>query len=172
MHPNESRLRDEQDYQDHADEVRHRGDDVEDTEDTAESQDRQREFAEPEARQDEFDETGTERELSPAEPQPRAATTDDGSAAPELFEAGEVDRFRVEWQEVQSRFVDDPRDAVQQADQLVDNVMRSLSNTFADRKHDLEKAWQRGGEGSQQETEDLRQALRGYRTFFNRLLTH
>jgi len=86
----------------------------------------------------------------------------------ELFGRDDVDRFRVEWREIQARFVDDPRDAVQGADHLVAEVMRSLATTFSEHKHELEGQWQ---EGSDVETEDLRQALRHYRTFFNQLLS-
>jgi len=85
----------------------------------------------------------------------------------ELFGGEEVERFRIEWREIQARFVDDPRDAVQGADHLVAEVMQSLASTFSDHKHELEGQWQHGSEA---ETEDLRQALRRYRTFFNQLL--
>jgi hypothetical protein len=92
---------------------------------------------------------------------------DDGDAPVELFPAEQVERFRAEWQEVQTRFVDDPRSAVQGADDLVAAVMKSLAGTFADHKHELEGQWQHG---SDVETEDLRRALRRYRSFFNQLL--
>jgi len=85
----------------------------------------------------------------------------------ELFPRQEVERFRVEWQEIQTRFVDDPRDSVQNADRLVAEVMRSLATTFTNHKHDLESSWQ---QGDKVETEDLRRALQHYRSFFNQLL--
>jgi hypothetical protein len=94
-----------------------------------------------------------------------AQTTDDELA--ELFPHQEAEQFRGEWQDIQARFVDDPRDAVQSADQLVAEVMRSLATTFTDHKHELEGQWQ---QGSDVETEDLRLALRRYRSFFNQLL--
>lgn len=75
--------------------------------------------------------------------------------------------FRTRWQEVQNKFVDDPRDAVHTADALVADVMQRLATTFADHKQELEEQWNRG---EQANTEDLRQALRHYRSFFNRLL--
>jgi hypothetical protein len=109
---------------------------------------------------------GTERV---DEPEPAGAMpTDDGMATVELFQAGEVDRFRVEWHEIQARFVDDPRDAVKSADHLVAEVMRALATTFTDHKHELEGHWQ---QGNRVETEDLRNALRRYRSFFNQLLS-
>jgi len=92
---------------------------------------------------------------------------DDVPPTVELFPAQEIERFRDEWHEIQTRFVDDPRDAVRDADQLVAEVMRSLATTFTDHKHDLEGRWQ---QGDQVETEVLRQTLRQYRSFFNHLL--
>lgn len=84
-----------------------------------------------------------------------------------LFGGDEVDRFRDRWRELQADFVDDPMGAVRGADHLVDEVMRSLSEVVAAHKHDLEGEWQAGGTG---ETEELRVALRHYRTFFDQLL--
>lgn len=84
-----------------------------------------------------------------------------------LFQPEAAERFRVEWQQIQTRFVDDPKDAVQDADHLLAEVLRSLADTFTERKHELEGQWH--GE-SEAVTEDLRLALRRYRTFFNQLL--
>jgi len=98
-----------------------------------------------------------------------AHTTDAGmDDTTQLFTGEEVDRFRTEWRGLQSDFVDSPRDAVQHADQLVAQVIQSLTTTFADQKRSLEGQW---GEGEQVETEELRVALRQYRAFFDKLLT-
>lgn len=93
---------------------------------------------------------------------------DDSDTNEPLFTGDEVDRFRVEWRELQSDFVDHPRDAVQHADELVAQVMQSLATTFADHKRTLEGQW---SAGEQVETEELRVALRRYRAFFDQLLT-
>jgi hypothetical protein len=101
---------------------------------------------------------------------------DDGAGSPAadddespvlLFEPEAAERFRVEWLQIQTRFVDDPKDAVQGADHLLAEVLESLAGTFTERKHELEGQWH--GE-SEALTEDLRLALRRYRTFFNQLL--
>ncbi|MFI8100589.1 hypothetical protein [Streptomyces sp. NPDC086023] len=84
-----------------------------------------------------------------------------------LVEAGQAGEWRAEWSRIQGGFVDDPRASVQEADGLVATVMQSLAGTFADRKQQLEGQWQAGGEVA---TEDLRLALRQYRSFFDRLL--
>jgi hypothetical protein len=83
-----------------------------------------------------------------------------------LFAAQEVEGFRGNWREIQIAFVDDPKRAVTEADELVAAVIQSLAATFAEHKSELESQW-REGEAA---TEDLRLALRQYRSFFNQLL--
>jgi hypothetical protein len=95
------------------------------------------------------------------------STTDEPEDTP-LFASAEVERFRTQWREVQAAFVDSPRQAVQEADVLVAEVMQNLAATFADHKHSLESQWSGGNEA---ETEELRLALRRYRSFFNQLLS-
>ncbi|MBT2386349.1 hypothetical protein J7E86_22750 [Streptomyces sp. ISL-11] len=80
----------------------------------------------------------------------------------------EQEEFRARWQKIQSDFVDDPRDAVNAADQLVAETMQALATTFSEHKRGLEDQWQQGEEVA---TEDLRVALQRYRSFFNRLLS-
>ncbi|WP_432018407.1 hypothetical protein [Streptomyces sp. 1222.5] len=87
---------------------------------------------------------------------------------PQLLTDDEERGFRDRWQEIQGRFVDDPREAVHEADTLVADVMQTLASTFAQHKKDLEGQW---GQGEEVDTEELRGALRRYRSFFNRLLS-
>ncbi|MFJ4584236.1 hypothetical protein [Streptomyces echinatus] len=87
---------------------------------------------------------------------------------PQLLTDDEERGFRDRWQTIQNRFVDDPRAAVHDADTLVAEVMQTLATTFAQHKKDLEGQW---GEGEKVDTEQLRGALRRYRSFFNRLLS-
>jgi len=91
------------------------------------------------------------------------------AAADVLFDEADAARFRGRWREVQAGFVDDPKRAVQDADVLVAELMQSLASAFSERKHLLENQWR---EGSSAETEDLRLALRGYRSFLDQLLAH
>ncbi|MXM66112.1 hypothetical protein GR925_22350 [Streptomyces sp. HUCO-GS316] len=100
---------------------------------------------------------------------PRTPDASDQSddEAPQLLTDDEDQGFRDRWQRAQHKFVDDPREAVHDADALVADVMRTLATTFAQHKKDLEDQW---GQGDQIETEELRRALRRYRSFFNRLL--
>ncbi|MFE9623625.1 hypothetical protein [Streptomyces sp. NPDC006527] len=96
-----------------------------------------------------------------------APSSDAEDEAIQLLTPQDQEGFRTRWREVQDRFLDDPRGAVHTADALVADVMQRLAATFADHKQELEGQWNRG---EQANTEDLRLALRHYRSFFNRLL--
>ncbi|HTJ22384.1 MAG TPA: hypothetical protein VL383_08305 [Gemmatimonadaceae bacterium] len=85
-----------------------------------------------------------------------------------LFEPGQLDEFNGRWTEIQAGFVDEPRRAVQQADTLVSDVISRIADSFSRERTQLEQQWDRGGDVS---TEDLRQALQRYRSFFSRLLS-
>lgn len=84
-----------------------------------------------------------------------------------LFENDESERFRTQWLEIQSRFVDDPSVSVKEADDLVAEVIKNITRSFADKRISLESQWKSGDVS----TEDLRVAMKRYRSFFNRLLT-
>lgn len=77
------------------------------------------------------------------------------------------DDVRRRWQEVQAGFVDDPRDAVQRADSLLDEVTSSLRNALEARTTELQGRWKNT---ERNDTEDLRTALRDYRTTLEQLL--
>jgi len=84
-----------------------------------------------------------------------------------LFDDSELQSFRGRWQQVQSDFVDEPREAVQKADDLVSDLVERLTSGFSQTRSGLEEQWKKGEEAS---TEDLRVALTRYRAFFQRLL--
>jgi len=84
-----------------------------------------------------------------------------------LFREAEISDYQSRWSNVQTEFVDDPRRAVQEADQLVAKVMQRLADGFAKERASLEEQWDSGDNVS---TEDLRVALQRYRAFFGRLL--
>jgi hypothetical protein len=96
-----------------------------------------------------------------------AAPALDEQATP-LFSSEEAKDFRARWDAIQVGFVDEPRQAVQQADSLVAGAMKRLAEMFAAERAKLEGHWDRGDDVS---TEDLRLALRRYRSFFGRLLS-
>jgi hypothetical protein len=76
--------------------------------------------------------------------------------------------FHERWESIQTTFVDDPRDAVENADALVAELMQRLADGFARERERLEGQWSRGEDVS---TEDLRVVLQRYRSFFRRLLS-
>jgi hypothetical protein len=88
-----------------------------------------------------------------------------------MFAAEESEGYRTRWDAIQTGFVDEPKRAVQEADALVAQVIKRLSDVFADERTRLEQQWGHADQGQQISTEDLRLALRKYRSFFERLLT-
>ena len=101
---------------------------------------------------------------APHSPGTAAPATNGGSLLPADMDA----TFQQRWEEIQTRFVDEPRGAVEDADSLVANLMQQLAQGFAKERERLEAQWGRGEDIS---TEDLRVALQRYRTFFQRLLS-
>jgi hypothetical protein len=84
-----------------------------------------------------------------------------------LLEDGELQSITARWKDIQAEFVDEPGKAVHEADALVAELMQRLAAMFAAECAGLEKRWAGGHRVS---TEDLRQGLRRYRSFFERLL--
>lgn len=102
------------------------------------------------------------------EPRKSVAAEMDYEAAAPMFAEDETTGYRTRWDAIQTGFVDEPRRAVEEADALVAQVMKRLAEVFADERGELERQWDRGDQIS---TEDLRLALRRYRSFFQRLLS-
>ena len=97
-----------------------------------------------------------------------APTKDADQTAPaQLFVPSEAQGFRTKWEKIQIAFVDEPRKAVKDADELVAAATKRLAEIFAEERSQMEREWDRGDDIS---TEDLRVALRRYRSFFDRLL--
>lgn len=111
------------------------------------------------------------RDFEPASPDRREVPDTNAFQDPHsesLLPQNLSDEMRSRWQDIQTEFVDDPRVSVQRADELVAAAIKSLAESFAEERAKLEKAWSKGNDVS---TEDLRQALRRYRAFFQRLLS-
>jgi hypothetical protein len=105
------------------------------------------------------------------EQQDRPEMTDDergadGGAEP-LFADEERSSLDSRWNDIQANFVDEPREAVEQADALVSETIDRLTKSFSQARSRLEGQWSQGEEVS---TEELRVAIKRYRSFFNRLL--
>jgi hypothetical protein len=84
-----------------------------------------------------------------------------------LIPAERAESYNSRWNELKSEFVDEPRRAVRGANELVGEVLDELEELFRDQRADLEH----GLDSEQTTTEDLRQALSRYRSFFDRLLS-
>lgn len=108
------------------------------------------------------------RESGPSgqgEPSAKGASPSEGletGGPTESTTTGGVERLRERWRDVQSSFVDEPREAVKRADGLVDEVVTTLTT-------ELRHRWK---DPAQPDTEQLRLALRDYRKVFERLLTN
>jgi hypothetical protein len=94
-------------------------------------------------------------------------TQGDGDAAPLLVEKDRQE-LQSRWDQIQTGFVDQPRNAVHDADELVSSAIERLSQVFATERSRLEQQWDRGDSVS---TEDLRVTLQRYRSFFQRVLS-
>jgi hypothetical protein len=115
-------------------------------------------------------ERGSQSQYQPGDGQQPASATDlraGGQAPAQLLEGDEMQSMRARWKDIQAEFVDEPRTAVQDADALVADLMQRLAQMFASERDQLESRWAGGDEVS---TEDLRDGLRRYRSFFERLL--
>jgi hypothetical protein len=85
-----------------------------------------------------------------------------------LFAQNDSQDFHSRWEKIQIGFVDEPRKAVELADELVASAIKRLAEVFAAERQKLEAEWDKTDNVS---TEDLRIALRRYRSFFDRLLS-
>lgn len=109
----------------------------------------------------------------PKEQDPKSSThlpdalTVDGKMDP-VFSHDQVNQLRPQWNAIQTKFIDEPRESVEEADGLVASTIQRLAESFANERAKLESQWAKGGDVS---TEDLRLALRLYRSFFDRLLS-
>jgi hypothetical protein len=107
--------------------------------------------------------TGTETEmLVPGSgPAPVTAPVDERSA---LLGSLDADATRARFLDIQAGFVDEPRQAVQEAERFVDELVQTLVRSLESERSKLKATIDEGS------TEDLRLALRGYRAFVDRLL--
>ena len=98
---------------------------------------------------------------------PRESNARESELSP-LFSDEEERNFRNRWKDIQTGFVDEPRRSVEQADELIAKLLQRLAESFSEQRSHLEQQWEKSDSAS---TEDLRLALRRYRSFFDRLLS-
>jgi hypothetical protein len=93
----------------------------------------------------------------------------------------DAEQYTAQWQQIQFRFVDDPQGSVTEAADVLSQVTAKLEAAIQERQRAIEErklAIQerasalrgRWGEGSNADTETLRETLRMYRAFMNQLI--
>ncbi|MGD0934445.1 MAG: hypothetical protein ABR922_07710 [Streptosporangiaceae bacterium] len=104
---------------------------------------------------------------------PPAGTPGNAAGADAAFAAAgaafviDADGYRASWVRIQSGFVDDPRGSVTEAAELITQIASTLVSAVQERERTLRGAWDGSGDA---DTENLRNALRDYRSFFERLI--
>ena len=112
--------------------------------------------------------TGSDDADRPIERDRGGSVAEADPATEPLLDEADLERYRARWTDVQGSFVDEPQATVRQADELVADLMQALATQFSETRGRLEAQWSSDADVS---TEDLRQALMRYRSFFNRLLS-
>jgi hypothetical protein len=93
----------------------------------------------------------------------------------------DAEQFTAQWQEIQFRFVDDPRGSVTEAADIVAQVTAKMEAAIQERQRAIEERQQaiaeqqrslrgRWGGDSNADTENLRETLRMYKTFLDQLI--
>jgi len=84
----------------------------------------------------------------------------------DLWHDGQAQGLHERWQDIQLRFVDDPRAAVEAAEALISEATEALTAALAEGREAL-RQWR---EDNGEETERLRMALQRHREFLDRIL--
>ncbi|MEU9349625.1 hypothetical protein AB0D65_01055 [Streptomyces griseoloalbus] len=99
----------------------------------------------------------------------------EGGAGPRLLRHDDSDKLSAQLHHAVAGFVDAPRDAVQEADQVLQELTQRFTDAVTERRRALRRSWHTadadGGRNvSAADTEQLRLALRDYRELAERLL--
>ncbi|MFF4252223.1 hypothetical protein ACFY1L_13530 [Streptomyces sp. NPDC001663] len=91
-----------------------------------------------------------------------------------LLPNDECDKLELRLRQAVSEFVDGPREAVEEADHVVEEIAGRFTEALTRRRRTLRMSWQEGERSGAQathaDTEQLRLALRDYRALAERLL--
>lgn len=120
----------------------------------------------PAAEADDTEAKDTEVEEPAAEAEELAPGEVPAAAAVTFWEGEVVDGYRDRWQQIQLRFIDDPRQAAEQAHALVGDVVDGFAEAVQRQRDELNR-WQ---SADLDDTEELRVSVRRYRDFLDRLL--
>ena len=138
----------------------------------AERDEAEREWAEAEATEPEAAEPAAaeaqaaEEPAAPATATPEPAAPAAAAAAPPEALLGSLDAegARNRFLDIQAGFVDEPRQAVEEAGRFVDELVQRVTDALQAQRSQLQQA------GDDASTEDLRLTLRAYRQFVDRML--
>ncbi len=83
----------------------------------------------------------------------------------QLIDSDSLSALRSEWDAIQVLFVDDPRNAVVRADELLVRAFTVISNAIARDRSEIHQRWSHDAS-----TEDLRIAMQRYRWHLRSLL--
>jgi hypothetical protein len=95
---------------------------------------------------------------------PGVATTPDTATPAALLGSLDAGDIRGRFLDIQAGFIDEPRQAVEEAGRFVDDLLRQVAESLQQQRGQLTDATEEAS------TEDLRLALRSYRQFVDRLL--
>ncbi|MEX3100161.1 MULTISPECIES: hypothetical protein [unclassified Streptomyces] len=89
-----------------------------------------------------------------------------------LIPRDECDKLELKMRHALAGFVDEPREAVAEADQVLEELATRFTEAITRRRRTVRGAWQAGDGGAPAtgDTEQLRLALRDYRELCDRLL--
>ncbi|MEV0218106.1 hypothetical protein [Streptomyces sp. NPDC050704] len=86
-----------------------------------------------------------------------------------LLSHNDGDKWTLQLQHAVAGFVDAPRDSVEEADKVLQEVTSRFTDAVTERRRTLRTSWQTAGE-DKNDTEQLRLVLRDYRELAERLL--
>ncbi|MEV8591676.1 hypothetical protein [Streptomyces sp. NPDC052012] len=100
---------------------------------------------------------------------------DAAGAGQRLLPRDDGDKLAAQLQHAVAGFVDTPRDAVREADQVLQELTERVTHAVTERRRTLRRSWQsadtgEGGTTAATDTEQLRLALRDYRELAEKLL--
>jgi len=101
---------------------------------------------------------------APAATEAPAAADAPAAETPALLGSLDAGAIRNRFLDIQAGFIDEPRQAVEEAGRFVDDLLRQVADSLQQQRGQLAGVTDEGS------TEDLRLALRAYRQFVDRLL--
>ncbi|GAB7108066.1 hypothetical protein JCM4814A_63800 [Streptomyces phaeofaciens JCM 4814] len=106
-------------------------------------------------------------------PSPASKAPQESRTPPSLLPRDECDKLTARLEHAVVGFVDGPRDAVEEADHVLEELAARLTDVVQRRRRTLRGSWRPAGPGDGEpaaDTEQLRLALRDYRELSERLL--